>query len=125
MAISQAFGVAVLIARRVFDANNAITAITNGISATKPLTARRDSTDIGKFAPSPTRIATANHDARKAPTINGTIVLVFGEREVRCAMMAAIPVCAATIRIPRVKTTKAVLRLRQAGSERSSGCMTV
>src|SRR5215831_18969049 len=125
MAISQALGVAAFIARRFFDANSAITAITNGISATKPLTARCNSDGTGKFVPSPTRIAIASQDARKAATTNGMKVLAFAEREVRCAAMAAIPVCAATIKIASAKTTKAVLRLRQAGRERSSGCMTV
>src|SRR5215510_14858176 len=121
MAISQALGVAVLIARRFFDANSAITAMTNGINATNPLAPRRDSRGMGKFAPSPTRIAIASHNARKAATTNGMKVLAFAEREVRCAAMAAIPVCAATIKIASAKTTKAVLRLRQAGRERSSG----
>src|SRR5215470_3896055 len=125
MAISHAFGVAVLIARRVFDANSAITAMTNGINATNPLAPRRDSRGTGKFAPSPTRIAIANHDARKAAMTNGTIVLAFAEREVRCATTAAMPVWVATMKIASAKTTKAVLRLRQAGRERSSGCMTV
>src|SRR5215510_5779648 len=125
MAISQAFGVAVLIARRFFDANNAITAMANGINATNPLTARRDSRGIGKFVPSPTRIAIASHDARKTATTNGMIILVSAESEVRCAAMAAMPVCAATMKIARAKTTKAVLQLRQAGSERSSGCIVV
>jgi|SRR4030095_12433401 hypothetical protein len=110
MAISQALGVAVLIVRRVFDANSAITAMTKGINATNPLTARRDSRGIGKFTPSPTRIAIASHDAKKAATTNGTIVLVFGEREVLCPAMAAIPVCAATIKIATAKITKAVLQ---------------
>src|SRR5215813_2620096 len=125
MAISQGFGVAVLIARRVFDANSAITAMTNGINATNPLAPRRDSGGIGKFAPSPTRIAIASHDARNAATTNGILVLAFAEREVRCAAMATMPVCAAIMKIARAKTTKAVLRLRQAGRGRSSGCMTV
>src|SRR5215468_768170 len=125
MAISQAFGVAVFIARRVFDANNATTTITNGISATKPLTARRDFTDIGKFAPSPTRIAIANHDARKAAMTNGTMALAFAETGVRSTAMAAMPVWVATMKIASAKTTKAVLRLRQAGRERSFGCIVV
>src|SRR5262245_2245289 len=125
MAISQAFGVAVLIARRFFDANSAITAIKKGIRATNPLEARRDSSGIGKFEPSPTRIAIASHDARNAATTNGMMVFPFAESEVRCAAMAAMPVCAATMKIARAKTTKAVLRLRQAGSERSSGCIVV
>src|SRR5262249_9210160 len=123
MAMSQALGVAALIARRFLDANSAITAMTTGINATNPLIACRDSTGMGKFAPSATRIATPNHDARKAATRNGIVVLVFGEIEVRCATMAAMPVCAAIMKIARAKTTKAVLRLRQAGRERSSGCI--
>jgi hypothetical protein len=41
---------------------------------------------------------------------NGTIVLVFGERDALCATMAAIVVCAATMKIARAKMTKAVLR---------------
>src|SRR5262247_3343461 len=98
MAISQALGVAVLIARRFFDANNAITATRNGTNATRPLTARRDSRGMGKFTPSPTRIPIANHDARKPAMTNGMIVLAFAEREVRCATMAAMPVWAATIK---------------------------
>src|SRR4029453_17805231 len=125
MAISQALGVAVLIVWRAFDANSANTAMTNGTNATNPLTPRRDSRGMGKFAPSPTRIAIASHDARNAAMISGMIVLVFAEREVRSAAMAAMPVCAATMKIARAKTTKAVLRLRQAGRERSSGCMRV
>src|SRR4029450_12503461 len=118
MAISQARGVAVLIARRFFDANSAITAMTRGIIATNPLIPCRDSRGTGKFAPSPTRMAIASHDARKPATTKGTIVLVFAGREVRCTTRAAIPVCAATMKIARAKTTKAVLRLRQAGRER-------
>ena len=110
MAISQALGVAVLIARRFFDANSAITAMTNGINATNPLIVRRDSGGIGKFAPSPTRIAIDNHDARKAATTKGTIVLFFGERDVRCAVRPAIQVCAATMKIAKATITKAVLR---------------
>src|SRR5262249_35792280 len=110
MAISQAFGVALLIARRLFDANSAITAMTNGTNATNPLTARRDSRAMGKFAPSPARIASASHDARKAATTKGIVVLVFGEMEVRCAAMAATPVCTATMKIAKAKITKAVVR---------------
>src|SRR4030095_9570368 len=110
MAISQALGVAVLIVRRFFDANSAITAMTKGINATNPLTARRDPRGMGKFAPSPTRSAIASHDAKKAATTSGTIGLVFGERGVRSATMAAIVVCAATMKIASAKMTKAVLR---------------
>src|SRR5215510_1480079 len=123
MPISQALGVAVLIARRFFDANSAITAMTKGINATNPLAPRRDSRGMGKFAPSPTRIATANHDARKAAMTNGTMALVFAETGVRSTAMAAMPVWAATMKIARAKTTKAVLRLREAGRDRSSGCI--
>ena len=43
MAISQALGVAVLIARRFFDVNSAIRAMTNGINATNPLIPCRES----------------------------------------------------------------------------------
>src|SRR5215831_2694387 len=110
MPISQALGVAALIARRFFDANSAITAITKGINATSPLSARRDSEGIRKFAPSPTRIAIASHDAKKAATTNGIIVLAFAERDVLCAAMAATAVCAATMKMATAKITKAVLR---------------
>ena len=110
MAISQALGVAALIARRFFDAKSVITAITTGINATNPLIPCRDSRGMGKFTPSATRIATPSHDARNAATRNGIAVLVFGEIEVRCAAMAAMPVCAATMKIARAKITKAVLR---------------
>src|SRR5215472_8802958 len=110
MAISQEFGVAVLIAWRVFDANSVITAMTNGINATNPLAPWRDSRGTGKFAPSPTRIAIASHDARNAATTNGMMVFPFAERDVRCAAIAAIAVCAPTMKIARAKTTKAVRR---------------
>src|SRR5262249_51558550 len=123
MLINQAFRVAALIARRFLDANSAITAIRNGINATNPLTARRDSGAMGKFVPSPTRIAIPSHDAKNAATTNGILVLVFAEREVRCAAMAATHVCAATMKIARAKTTKPVRRKREEGKERSSGCM--
>src|SRR5262245_34342891 len=123
MAISQALGVAVLIARRFFDANSAITAMRKGINATNPLARRRDSRGTGKFVLSPTRIAIANHDARKAAMTNGTMALVFAETGVRSTAMAAMPVCAAIMKIASAKTTKAVLPLRQAGRERSSGCI--
>src|SRR5215468_6281406 len=108
MAISHALGVAALIARRVFDANSAITAITNGINATTPLTARRDCRGIGKFAPSPTRIAIASHDERNPAITNGTSVLIFGETAARGAAIAAILVCTATMKIARAKIMRAV-----------------
>src|SRR5215475_8850206 len=110
MAMSQALGVAALIARRFFDANSAITAMTAGINATNPLIAWRDSRAMGKFAPSATRIAAPSHDARKAATRNGILVLVFGEIEVRCAAMAAMPVCTATMKIAKATITKVVER---------------
>jgi hypothetical protein len=65
---------------------------------------------MGKFAPSPTRMAIANHDARKAATTNGAIVLAFAEKDVRCATLATIALCAATMKIVRARITKAVLR---------------
>src|SRR5215468_7292403 len=123
MAISQALGVVALISRRFFDPNNEITAMKNGIKATNPLTDWRDCGAIGKFVPSPMRIAIPSHDAKNPATTNGILVLDFVESEVRCAAIAAIPVCAAIMKIARAKTTKAVLRLRQAGRERSSGCI--
>ena len=61
--MSQALGVAALIARIELDANSAVTAITNGISVTNPLAARRDSSASGKFEPSPTIFAIASHEA--------------------------------------------------------------
>src|SRR5215472_5649521 len=109
MAMSQAPGGAAWIARRLFDANSAITAMTTGISATNPLIPGRDSTGMGKFAPSATRIATPSHDARKAATRNGIVVLVFGDIEVRCAAMATMPVCTATMKIAKATITKAVV----------------
>src|SRR5262245_54293247 len=125
MALSQALGVAVLIARRFFDANSAIIAIRRGIIATNPLIPCRVSGAMGKFAPSPTRMAIPSQDARNPATTKGTIVLAFAEREVRCATRAAMPVCAATIKIARAKITKAVVRYRQEDRERSAGCMIV
>ena len=109
MAISQALGVAVLIARRFFDVNSAIRAMTNGINATNPLIPCRDSAGMGKFVPSPTRMAIASHDARKAATTNGPMVLAFGERDVLCATIAVIPVCAAIMKIAKATITKAVV----------------
>jgi len=99
-----------LIVRMVFDANRAITAMMNGISATKPLMGRRDSGGIGKFDPSPTIIAIANHDARNAATTNGAAALVFGDSELCCAAVAAMSACAATMKMAKAKITKAVPR---------------
>ena len=110
MAISQPLGVAVLLARRFFDVNSAIRAMTNGINATNPLIPWRESRGIGKFVPSPTRIAIASQDARKAATTNGPMVLAFGERDVLCATIAVIPVCAAIMKIAKARMTKAVVR---------------
>ena len=110
MAISQALGVAILMARRLFDVSSAIRAMTNGINATNPLIPCRDSTGMGKFVPSPTRIAIASQDARKAATTNGAMVLAFGERDVLCAMIAVIPVCAAIMKIANARMMKAVVR---------------
>src|SRR5213082_1711337 len=48
MAMSQALGIAELIARSDLETNSAITAMRNGINATKPLAERRDSSEIEK-----------------------------------------------------------------------------
>src|SRR5436305_4857903 len=71
MAMSQALGIAELIARSDLETNSAITAMRNGINATKPLAERRDSSEMGKLAPSPTINAIASHDPRKAAIIKG------------------------------------------------------
>src|SRR5213076_2209055 len=102
MAMSQALGIAALIARIDLETNSAITAMRNGISATKPLAERRDSSGIGKLAPSPTIIASASHDLRKAAIINGMVDLVRGDSEVRGnaahSAIAAMALCAATMK---------------------------
>src|SRR4029450_2215177 len=108
--MSQAFGVAALIARIDLDANSAVTAITNGISATNALARRRDSGATKKFEPSATIVAIASHEARKAAITNGKTIFVFSDSAVRCAAMLAIVVCAATMKIARAKITNAVVR---------------
>src|SRR2546430_6901791 len=118
MPISQALGVAALMARMVLDANSAMTTMTNGISATRPLSGRRDSSEIGKFAPSPRTMAMANQAARKPATTNGTAVLVF--EEVRCAATAAMALCAAIMKTAAAKMTNAVPRSSQNGNETGS-----
>jgi hypothetical protein len=97
--------------------------MTNGTRATIPLTPRRDSGGMGKFVPSPTRIAIASHDAKNAPTMNG--VIIFGEGEVRCVTIAGIAVWAATMKIDSAMMIKAVLKLRREGKETSSGCIII
>src|SRR5713101_5775629 len=106
----HAFGVTVLIARIDLDANSAVTAITNGISATNPLAGRRDSDAREKFEPSAMMIAMASHEARKAAITNGITTFDFSGSAVRCAAMAAMAVCAATMKIARAKITNAVVR---------------
>src|SRR5215831_11086966 len=103
MRISQVFGLAALMARIVLDANSAMTAMTNGISATRPLSGRRDSSEIGKFAPSPTTMAIANHAAKNPATTKGTAVLVF--EDASRAATAAIVLCAAIMKIAAAKMT--------------------
>src|SRR5437660_11376748 len=83
MATGQAFGIAALIARTVLERNSASTAMMNGISAINPLTRRRGSCAMGKFAPSATISATASHDARKAAIRKGPTDLAFAGNEVR------------------------------------------
>src|SRR5438552_9407141 len=85
MAMSQALGIAELIARSDLETNSAITAMRNGINATKPLAERRDSSEMGKLAPSPTINAIASHDPRKAAIINGMVDLVLCDSEARGA----------------------------------------
>src|SRR5438105_57880 len=123
--MSQAFGVDALIARIDLDANSAVTATANGISATNPLAGRRDSSAMGKFEPSPTIIAMASHEARKAAITNGITIFDFDDRAARWAPMAAMADCAATIKIARAKMTNAVLRWRARGKERRLVCMIV
>src|SRR5512133_24208 len=106
MPTSQALGVAALIARMALEANNAITAKRNGIRATRPLSGRRDSSEIGKFLPSPTTMAIASQAAKNPATTNGTAVLIFeGER---CDAIAAMTLCAAITKIAAAKMTNAV-----------------
>src|SRR6266550_2317543 len=112
--MSQALGIAALIARSDLDANRAITVTRNGINATNPLADRRDS---GATAPSPRIIAKASHDARKAAIINGMVDLVRADSEARGAAIAAMTVCAATMKMATAKMTNAVPRLRQSGRE--------
>src|SRR5438876_892234 len=83
MAMSQALGIAELIARSDLETNSAITAMRNGINATKPLAERRDSSEMGKLAPSPTINAIASHDPRKAAIINGMVDLVLCDSDAR------------------------------------------
>src|SRR5438132_10063592 len=123
--MSQALGIAALIARSDLDAKRAITATRNGINATKPLAERRDSSGMGKLAPSPTIIASASHDARKAAITNGMTDLVLGDNEVRGAAITAIAVCAATMKMATAKMTNAVPRLRQSGREKRSAWIIV
>jgi hypothetical protein len=92
----------------VLDVNSAMTAMTNGISATRPLSGRRDSSEIGKVAPSPTTIAMASQAARNPGITNGTAVLVF--EDVRCTAMAAMALCAAIMKTAAAKMTSAVPR---------------
>src|SRR6266566_883612 len=99
MAMSQALGIAELIARSDLETNSAITAMRNGINATKPLAERRDSSGMGKLAPSPTMIASASHDPRKAAIMNGIVDLVRADNEVRCAAITAMTACAATMKM--------------------------
>src|SRR6266487_652066 len=108
--MSHAFGVAALIARIDLDANSAVTAITNGISATNPLARRRDSGATEKFEPSATIVAIASHEARKAAIRKGITIFALGDSAVRCATMAAMAVCAATMKIARATITNAVVR---------------
>src|SRR5437762_13307015 len=112
MAMSQALGIAALIARIDLETNSAITAMRNGISATKPLAERRDSSWIGKLAPSPTIIASASHGPRKCAIINGLVVLVWGVSEVRLNAIVGMALWAVTMRMATAKISKTVMRLR-------------
>src|SRR5947207_14960533 len=113
MAMSQALGIAELIARSDWEPNSCIAAMSNGINATKPRAERRDSSEMGKLAPSPTINAIASHDARKAAIINGMVDLVLCDSEARGAAIPAMAVCAATMKMATAKITKAVPRLRK------------
>src|SRR5437773_6221922 len=124
MAMSQALGIAALIARIDSETNSAITARRNGISAAKPLAERRDSSGIGKLAPSPTIIASASHDPRKAAIMN-MVDLVRGDSEVRGNAIAAMALCAATMKMATAKIIKAVPRLRKRGRDERSACIIV
>ena len=95
--MSQAFGVAALMVRIDLNANSTVTAITNGISGTNPLARRRDSGATEKFEPSPTMVAIASHEARKAAITNGITIFVLGDNAARCAATAAMTVWAATM----------------------------
>src|SRR5437868_4118651 len=123
--MSQALGIAALIARSDLDAKRAITVTRNGINATNPLADRRNSGATGKFAPSPRIIAKASHDARKAAIINGMVDLVRADSEARGAAIAAMTVCAATMKMATAKMTNAVPRLRQSGREERSAWIIV
>lgn len=118
--MSQELGVAALIERIDLDANSATSAMRNGISATNPLIGRRDSAAMGKFDPSPATVATANHEARKAPITNGTTTFCLSDSEVLCAARAAIPVCAATMNTANATMRKPVPRCSESGREISS-----
>src|SRR5262245_57971259 len=108
MQISQALGLAALMTRIVLDANSAMRAMTNGISATRPLSGRRDCSEMGKFAPSPTTMAMANHAAKNPATTKGTAVLAF--EDARCAATAVMTLCAAIMKTAAAKMKNAVLR---------------
>src|SRR6266567_8052995 len=123
--MSQALGIAELMARSDLETNSAITAMMNGISATNPLAERRDSSAMGKLAPSPTITASASHDPRKAAITNGMADLARDETEVRGAAIAARAVWAATMKMATAKMTKAVPRLRQRGRDERSACIIV
>src|SRR6266568_40469 len=125
MAMSQALGIAELIARSDLETNSAITAMMNGIIATNPLAERRDSSAMGKLAPSPTITASASHDPRKAAITNGMADLARDDSEVRGAAIAAMTLCAATMTMATAKMTKAVPRLRQRGRDERSACIIV
>jgi len=113
-------GIAELIARSDLETNSAITAMRNGINATKPLAERRDSSGMGKLAPSPRMLASASDDPRKAAIMN-IVDLVRGDSEVRGAAIAAMAVCAATMKMATAKISKAVPRLRKSGRGRKVG----
>ena len=96
----------------------------NGINAIKPLAERRDSSGMGKLAPSPRMIASASHDPRKAAIMN-IVDLVRGDSEVRGAAIAAMALCAATMKMATAKIIKAVPRLRKRGRDERSACFIV
>ena len=69
-------------------------------------------------------LASASHDPRKAAIMN-IVDLVRGDSEVRGAAIAAMAVCAATMKMATAKISKAVPRLRQSGREERSAWIIV